>query len=130
MNRDQQITRLTKLYLTVPTAFCTRNATKESLNLLYAMNVAEHFYQNGVRCVEDDAIIEGVEYANDCGIPVPLEDMKAYEAAIRRREKKGMDDGAKSICHFLIDHAEGDSIPISELPDLLSKFRRECIEDA
>ncbi len=71
-----------------------------------------------------EAFLENVEFAHDCGIPVAPKDDELYELLIKampKLEKECVNRFAK----FLVDRAEGSVIEVSDLPELVKKFRKE-----
>lgn len=88
------------------------------------MTVAEakDFLENKVVIDVDVLSAEGIVKTTEA-LDVAIETMERVELMEAELEK-AHDEAVKDFCHFLIDKADGGSISVDELPDLVAEWRK------
>lgn len=71
-----------------------------------------------------DALVDGVEHANDCGMDLPSDDRVLYEAVIRARAREYAGCCLVKFAKYLIDRADGCLLDVSDLPELVKKIQK------
>lgn len=88
------------------------------------MTVAEakDFLENKVVIDVDVLSAEGIVKTTEA-LDIAIETMERVEL-MQAELEKAHDEAVKDFCHFLIDKADGGSISVDELPDLVAEWRK------